>query len=144
MTCGLIMTPDPLTAREGESVGEVATRLIRNHYINLPVVDAGGRFLGMFGITDVFALLLPNLRFMGDDAGELRRRFAEAKSRKVGEAADRDVRVVHPDTPEIEALRLFCEQHTTLAVVERESRKLVGILSYWDAMCALTGLGRES
>lgn len=153
MTCGLIMTPDPLTAREDESVGEVASRLIHNRYINLPVVDAAGRFLGMFGIYDIFALLLPkialaggllpNLRFMGDDAGELRRRFAEAKSRKVGEAADRDVRVVHPDTPEIEALRLFCEQHSTLAVVERETRKLVGILSYWDAMCALTGVRRN-
>ncbi|MBV9063233.1 MAG: CBS domain-containing protein, partial [Alphaproteobacteria bacterium] len=87
--------------------------------------------------------LLPNLRFMGDDAGELRQRFGEIAGRKVGDVADRDVRVVYPDTPQLEALRLFCQQHTTLAVVERGSRKLLGILSYWDAVCALTGMGAD-
>lgn len=152
MTCGLIMTERPLTAGEGETVAEAAARLVAHRYINLPVVDAGGTFLGMFGIYDVFGLvvpkvalaggLIPNLRFMGDDAEDLRARFRDVKERKVGEVADRDVRVVHPDTPEIEALRLFCQQHSTLAVVEPETRKLLGIVSYWDAMTALTGLGR--
>jgi len=117
------------------------------------VVNADGRFLGMFGIYDLFSLiipkvalaggLLPNLRFMGDDAEDLRTRFREIAGRKVGEVADRDVRVLYPDTPQIEALRLFCQQHTTLAVVERETRRLLGIVSYWDAVCALTGMGKN-
>lgn len=153
MTCGAIMTANPLTAREDETVGEAAARLIAHRYINLPVVDGAGTFLGMFGIYDILSQvipkvalaggLLPNLRFMGDDAEELRKRFRDASGRKVGEVADRDARVVHPDTPQVEALRLFCEQHTTLAVVERGTRKLLGIVSYWDAVCALTGQGKN-
>ena len=142
------MTQAPLSVREDETVGAAAAKLIEHRYINLPVVDAGGKFVGMFGIYDLFSLLvpkvalagglLPNLRFMGDDPEDLRSKFREISVRKVGDAAERDVRVLYPDTPQIEALRLFCEQHSTLAVVERDTRKLVGIVSYWDAVCALT------
>ena len=153
MTCGAIMTEAPLTAREDETVGDATRRLIESRYINLPVVDAESRLVGMFGIYDLFSLiiprvalaggLLPNLRFMGDDAEDLRQRFREIAPRKVGEVADRDARVLYPDTPQIEALRLFCQQHTTLAVVERDTRKLLGIVSYWDAVCTLTGMGKN-
>ena len=153
MTCGAMMTANPLTVREDETVGEAAARLIAHRYINLPVVDGAGMFRGMFGIYDIFGQvvpkvalaggLLPNLRFMGDDADELRKRFRDAAGCKVGEVADRNARVVHPETPQIEALRLFCEQHSTLAVVERGTRKLLGIVSYWDAVCAVTGQGKN-
>jgi CBS domain-containing protein len=143
------MTEAPLSVREDESLAAATAKLIEHRYINLPVVNASGKFLGMFGIYDLFSLLvpkvalagglLPNLRFMGDDPEALRTKYREIGARKVGEVAERDVRVLHPDTPQIEALRLFCEQHSTLAVVERDTRKLVGIVSYWDAVCALTG-----
>ncbi|HTK78881.1 MAG TPA: CBS domain-containing protein [Rhizomicrobium sp.] len=148
MTCSALMTKDPLTARESETVGAASEKLIAHHYINLPVVDGAGKFLGMFGIYDLLSLLvprvalagglLPNLRFISDDPRDLRTRYREIRSRLIGEVADREAVVVHPDTPEIEALRLFCRHHTTLAVVERGSRKLVGIMSYWDAIRALT------
>jgi len=88
MTCGAIMTENPLTAHESDTVAEAAARLIEHRYINLPVVDGAGKFLGLFGIYDIFRLviprvalaggILPNLRFMGDDAEEVRARFREA------------------------------------------------------------------
>lgn len=153
MTCAAIMTEAPFIAREEETVGAAVARLIQQRYINLPVVNADGRFLGMFGIYDLFGLvipkvalaggLLPNLRFMGDDAEDLRQRFREVAGRKLGDVANRDARVLYPETPQIEALRLFCQQHTTLAVVERGTRRLLGIVSYWDALCALTGMGKD-
>jgi len=148
MTCSALMTADPLTARETETVGAASAKLIAHHYINLPVVDGAGKFLGMFGIYDLLSLLvprvalagglLPNLRFIGDDPEDLRTRYREIKSRLVGNVADREAIMLYPDTPEIEALRLFCRHHTTLAVVERGTRQLVGIVSYWDAVRALT------
>ena len=153
MTCAAIMTEAPLFVREDETVGTATAKLIEHRYVNLPVVDASGKLVGMFGIYDLFSLLvpkvalagglLPNLRFMGDDPEDLRAKYHEVSVRKVGDAAERDVRVLHPDTPEIEALRLFCEQHSTLPVVERDTRKLVGIVSYWDAVSALTGNGKR-
>ncbi len=147
MTCAAMMTKDPLTARESETVGDAAQKLISHHCINLPVVDDAGKFIGMFGIYDLLCMLvprialagglLPNLRFIGDGPQELRTRYRDVKLRLVGDVADREAAVLHPDTPEIEALRLFCHRHTTLAVVERGTRNLVGIVSYWDAIRSL-------
>ncbi|HEY4112943.1 MAG TPA: CBS domain-containing protein [Rhizomicrobium sp.] len=154
MTCSLMMTSDPRTVPESETVGEAARILVEHRYNNLPVVDANGAFVGMFGIYDLMSLLIPkvalagglmpNLRFMSDNPEELRATFREVSSRPIGEVAERDMPVLHPDTPEIEALRLFCRERTTLPVVERETKKLVGIVSYWDAVRAVTGLSREA
>ena len=149
MTCAAIMTANPLTVKESDSVADAAKALIDHHYINLPVVDGEGRFLGMFGIYDLLGLLvprvalagdlLPNLRFIGDDPKALREKFDTVKSKAVGECCDRQAVTLKPDTPEIEALRLFCRRHTTLAVVEGGTKKLVGIVSYWDAIGAISG-----
>jgi CBS domain-containing protein len=152
MTCSLMMTANPRTALESETVGEAARILVEHRYNNLPVVDADGKFIGMFGIYDLMGLLIPkvalagglmpNLRFMSDNPEELRAKFREVSSRPIGDVAERDMPVLYPDTPEIEALRLFCRERTTLPVVERETRKLVGIVSYWDALRAVTGIAR--
>ena len=65
MTCGAIMTENPLATREDETVGEAAARLIQHRYINLPVVNPEGRFLGMFGIYDLFSLIIPKVALAG-------------------------------------------------------------------------------
>lgn len=153
MTCSLIMTANPHTVPDSETVGEAARILVQHRCNHLPVVDAQGIFIGMFGLYDLMNLLIPkvalagglvpNLRFMGDDPEALRARFRDVRSRAVSEVAERDIPVLHPDTPEIEALRLFCLERTTLPVVERGTKKLVGIVSYWDALRAVTGIRSE-
>jgi len=153
MTCSLIMTKDPLTAPESQTLGEAARLLVEHRCTSLAVVDSGGKFVGMFGLYDLMRLLIPkvalaggltpNLRFMGDDAEELRARFRDVRSRPVGEVAERDMPLLHPDTPEIEALRLFCQERTTLPVVERGTKKLAGVVSYFDALRAVTGTRGE-
>jgi len=150
MTCGLIMTKNPVTVDEGATVGDAAKLLVARHHLNLPVVNAAGRFVGMFGTENLLCQLVPrvalagglvsNLRFMTDDPDDLRKRYREIASRPVGEMADRDAVTVHPDTPEIEALRLFCKNRETIAVVDRETRKLLGVISPSDALRAITGL----
>ena len=154
MDCAAIMTKNPLTVREDETVGCAAEMLIANRYTNLPVVDAKGGYVGMFGIHDLLCLLvprvalagdlLPNLRFLGDDPEQMRRRFADVKARRLGDAADRNAATLAPNTPEVEAIRLFCQKHTSLAVAERETGKVVGIVSYWDAIRAISGAPAEA
>ena len=149
MSSTAIMTANPLTLKESDSVADAARALIEHRYINMPVVDAAGRFLGMFGIYDLLGLLiprvalagdlLPNLRFIGHDGAALREKYATVKAKTVGECCDRQAVTLAPDTPEIEAVRLFCRKHTTLAVVEPGTKKLLGIVSYWDAIAAVSG-----
>jgi len=143
------MTPNPKAVRESETIGRAAQEIVAQHAISVPVVDAEGRLVGLFGIYDLLALLvprvavignlLPNLRFVGDDPGELARNFAALKSSPMRHAVNREAALVYPDMPLIEALRLFGRNHMTIPVVERDSGKLVGMISYWDVARAIMG-----
>ncbi|HEY6579329.1 MAG TPA: CBS domain-containing protein [Rhizomicrobium sp.] len=154
MSCAAIMTKAPLTIPENESVAEATAKLIAHHYTNLPVVDGEGRYAGMFGIYDLLSLLAPrialagnlvsNLRFISDDPEELRRKFQELKNRRVSDVADRNGAKLDPDSPEIEAIRLFCRSHSSIPVVEKGSGKVVGIVSCWDAVRALVGPPKQA
>lgn len=148
MNCIAIMTPDPITVREDESVGEAVGKLVTQHHTGLPVVDESGRYAGMFGLGDLLGLLVPrvalagdlisNLRFIADDPEELRRRFDSVKNRRVREVANRNAVTLDPEASRIEALRLFCRNHDSLAVVEKQSGRVVGMVAPWDAIRALT------
>ena len=48
-----------------------------------------------------------------------------------------DLPVLRPETPVIEAILQFYRNRSTLAVVDPQSRKLLGVLSYWDALAAI-------
>ena len=101
----------------------------------------------MFGIRDLLGLLVPrgalagdlvpNLRFLGDDADALRRKFHAASTLTAGAMADRRAATLHPDMPEIDALRAFAREQSTLAVVARDTGKLVGVVGCSDAIRAL-------
>jgi CBS domain-containing protein len=154
MSCVVVMTKAPPTISDTASVADAAAMLIAHHYTTLPVVDAQGRYAGMFGIRDFLGLLVPrvalagdlmaNLRFVSDDPGELRRKYQDIGDRRVGDLVDRSAPTLEENASEIEAVRLFCRGHTSLPVVEKDSRKLLGIVSCWGAMRALCGLPQEA
>src|SRR5579864_1401930 len=121
MDCEDIMTRNPRAVREDDTIGEVAREIVERNYISLPVIDAEGRLVGIFGIYDLLALLvprvavignlLPNLRFLSDDESELYRKFAGVRASPVRRAVNREAAYVHPDTPLIETIHLFCSSH---------------------------------
>jgi CBS domain-containing protein len=135
--------------REDDTIGMAATEIIEHRCISLPVVDANGRFIGLFGIFDLLALLvprvavignlLPNLQFLSDDDGQMRQKFVDLKHSAVRHAVNREAARVYPDTPLIEAIRLLCRNHLTIPVVEHGTERLVGVISYWDAARSIIG-----
>jgi CBS domain-containing protein len=147
VTCANFMTPDPVTVGEREPIGRAAEVLLGSKLINLPVIGEDGRLVGLFGIYDLLALLvpriavvgdlLPNLRFVGDDIRELRLKYADVRKNPVHRAMNREPVTVYTDTPIIEAVRLFCRNHMTIPVLDRETRRLAGMISYWDAARAV-------
>jgi CBS domain-containing protein len=151
MSCTAIMSKPPITIGEEESVADAAAKLVSNHFTNLPVVDSQERYIGMFGLYDLLSLLVPrvalagdlmsNLRFIADDPEELRRKYRDIRNRRVIEVANRNAPTLDPDSPEVEAIRLFCRNHISLPVVDRESGRVIGIVSCWDAVRATLGVG---
>ena len=149
MSSTAIMKTAPIIIREQESVADAAAKLVSNHFTNLLVVDGQERYVGMFGLHDLLSLLVPrvalagdlmsNLRFIADDPEELRRRYRDIRNRRVGEVANRNAPALDPDSSEVEAIRLFCRNHISVPVVDRESGQVIGIVSCWDAIGAVVG-----
>jgi CBS-domain-containing membrane protein len=151
MRCAAIMNANPVTIRAGDSVAMAAEKLIAQRNTNLAVVDADGRYVGSFSVDDLLGLIVPrvalagglapNLRFIDDNPKRLGERFRTLKGRPVGEVTDRSAAVLAPETPFIEAFRILCRSRVSLPVVEPASRKLVGTVSYWDVVGAITNEG---
>ena len=141
----------PIFLRESDTIGHAAKTIVEHRCISLPVIDEAERFVGLFGIFDLLALLvprvavignlLPNLQFLSDDDDQMRQKFQSLRDSPVKRAVNREAARVHPDTPLIEAIRLLCRSHLIIPVVESGSERLVGLISYWDAARYITGAG---
>lgn len=142
MTCAEIMTPDPMTVRADEPLSRAIEILRDNRYRSVPVVDNDGIMVGQFGIHALLALIVPksamirggtpNLAFINDDFVDLQRRLVEERDQPVGRFAEKDAVTLHPDTALTHVVLSLYNCHNNLPVVERDTGKLVGIVSYWD------------
>ncbi len=153
MSVRAIMTANPLTLRADDSIGHAVELLIANRFILLPVVDADQCYLGDFDVWDVLGLLLPraatldhllpDLKFIGDSLPALQAKLGAMRDQPVGAHARTDLPKLDPDTPVVEAVLLFYRNRSPLPVVDKTSGRLVGVLSYWDALAAVAGKARS-
>lgn len=148
MNVSSIMNPNPVTLPVTETFGG-ALRLMRERRVRvLPVVDANGVYKGTFDFHDIWKTLLPkavllgmdsltDLSFVSDAQDILREKLNEADSRSVGEFLDVPIEPVHPETPVKEAMLLFYQHDGDIPVVDRKTRRLVGLVSPWEIIDAL-------
>lgn len=149
MTVRAIMTADPATLRADDTVGSAVDLLLDRRFILIPVVDSDRRYLGEFDVWDLLGLLLPkaatldglvpDLGFLADDLPALKEKFAALRDQAVGPLARSNLPHLDPDMPVIEALLLFYRHRSALPVVDKSDGRLVGVLSYWDALNAVAG-----
>jgi CBS domain-containing protein len=141
-TASSVMDPHPSVMHADEPITKAIDIVMKNRYRNLPVVDSDGRYQGMFGINCLLRLVIPNaalmdrglesLAFVSDTLRDLRRRLEEFKDQSVSLCMGEEVRVVRPDTPLIETLLIMYRTKSSLPVVDPETGRLVGMISYWD------------
>lgn len=148
MTVGSIMNREPATVPLSENF-ENAFCMLRDRRIeSLPVVDSEGIYKGMFDLTDVWELLLPraillrmqsltDLSFVSDAREALQEKLKEAGPNRIVDYLDANVEAVYPETPVKEAIFLLMEHPGNLPVVDRGSRRLLGIVSPWEILEAL-------
>jgi len=150
MTCRDYMISNPPTLAASTTVGEAVSLLTTQRLFALPVADSTGIYVGLFGVYDVIGLLLPSgtagglipdLGFMADDPGELRDRLAEQAGRPVGPLLRDDLPTLGPQDPIVEALFLLHKHRHPLAVVDAD-RRLVGLMTHWEALAALSSRPR--
>src|SRR5262245_24177437 len=147
MTVRSIMTADPLTLRGDDTVARAAELMLGHRYLILPVVGVDDRYVGVFDMWDLLSLLLPkaatlgelvpDLGFLGDDLPGLRARLDEIGKQPVGPLARPDLPALKPTMSVTEALLLLFRNRSALPVIDEETQRVVGVLSYWDALAAV-------
>jgi CBS domain-containing protein len=147
---GQIMSTDVLTFHTTESVPEAAQALVDRGYDGAPVVDDGGRLVGMLSSADLMLqdsnLHLPTVVAMFGVTVELplsNRRFdrelKKALASTVGELMHDDPVTIRTDASVRDAATLMHDRNVSRLPVVDADGKLVGIVGRGDVLRYLVG-----
>ena len=75
---------------------------------------------------------LETMPYVNTTLEDLRRRLKKAIDFPVTTCLNENVTVVHPDTPIVETLLTIYNSRKNLPVVERDTGRLAGMISYYD------------
>ena len=139
------------TLKDTDTVADATHRMLVHRVSDLPVIDAGGKFVGMFKLDRLLAALLPaaalvgygmpDLSFVPDDLDALRETMRTLDAQPVGDFAVMPDNVVHPDTPPLEIVLQLYRGANNLPVVD--DGRLVGVVSARDVLGVLHGQGKR-
>ena len=143
MTARSVMDPNPVVLHPDDCIRTAAEYVMKNRVRRIPVVDDDGKFLGVFGVNCLLRLVLPNaaimenglesVHFARETLSDLYRRFMENSNTEIALCMDeKDVEVVAPDTPLLESVLVLYRTRASLPVVDPETGKLEGVISYYD------------
>lgn len=148
-----IFTREFESLQDTDAIADAARRMLDHRVSDLPVVDRDGRLVGMLKLDRLLAGLLPaaallgygvpDLSFVTDDLESLRRKAKRIASAKVREYMVKPDPVVHPDTAPVEIVLHLYRGANNLPVVERDTGKLVGMVSARDVLAALQAKGKR-
>lgn len=132
-----------ITVVQATETIDTAIRLIaeKRHHM-LPIVDAQQRYLGEISVHSLLTRILPNaalmargvrgIDFMHESITHLRSKIDQVRHEPVTQALCRDAQIVSPDTPLLQTLLVLYRSRQSVAVVDPESGKLHGMVSYFD------------
>jgi CBS domain-containing protein len=147
MPPAIIFNRDFDALKDTDTVADATRRMLAHRVSDLPVVDATGRFVGMFRLDRLLAALLPaaalvgygmpDLSFVADDLEALCEKMRALDARPVGDFAAMPEHVVHPDTPPLEIVLQLYRGANNLPVVDRNDGRLAGVVSARDVLSVL-------
>jgi CBS domain-containing protein len=137
------MDPNPTVVKPTDLIKTAIGYIMDNRYRNLPVVDDEGHYLGSFGVTCLLKNVLPkaalmkhgltSVPFVQETLADLHNRLHELENHTVAMCMNTEARTVSPDTPLVESLLILYHNRDSLPVVDPDTGKLMGVISYWDA-----------
>jgi CBS domain-containing protein len=138
-----IMVKDVVTAGPEASVKELATIMLERRISGMPVVDGGGRLLGIVSEGDLIRrpeidtdrVKLGWLRLLLSDEARARD-FVKSHGRKAREVMTQPAISVTADAPLAEVVRLM-ERHRIKRLPVVEQGKLVGLVTRTDLLRAV-------
>lgn len=126
-----IMSPDPFVVEVSDSVGGVMNQLAEADVRHLPVVD-NGELVGIVSDRDLRGFI-PTAMLELEHPREVRERLAQP----ISTVMSSNVVSVIPETELSDVVDVMLEQKIgAVPVVEADSSKLIGIVSYADILRA--------
>jgi CBS domain-containing protein len=122
------MTKDPMTVSPGDALKDAIDKLKKGRFRHLPVVDDGGKLIGMLSDRDIRSIR-PSLAFVSTEDAAV-----ELWSISVRQAAVFNPVTIQPDAPVEKAAELMLRWDVGGLPVTAESDQLVGIITYSDLL----------
>jgi acetoin utilization protein AcuB len=114
-----VMTVDPLTIEEDEPISALVDMFLSHHFHGVPVVNSGGRLVGIARDAEVMAMFVAKEPFV-------------VKSATVGDIMHRPPFTISPDaTIQRAATKMFVDG-TRFMVVVGEGQEIKGIVTRID------------
>jgi CBS-domain-containing membrane protein len=142
MNAAEAMDPNPTYLKPDDTIAYAAKCIMDHRYRNLPVVDENHCYVGMFGVNCLLRQVIPravfmpnglrNVSFLHESFADLYQRYDEVKNNPISMCMNQEIRPVYPDTPLTDTLIQLYETRSSIPVIERDSCKLLGMISYWD------------
>jgi len=143
MNATSIMDSNPTVVKSTDMIKTAIGYIMDNRYRNLPVVDDDGHYVGSFGVTCLLKNVLPkaalmkqglrDVSFVQETLVGLHDRVRELETKPVSMCMTTDAETISPDTPLVESLFILYHNRDSLPVVDTDSGKLLGVISYFDA-----------
>lgn len=149
--CRSIMSEPPAVLKPTDSVRFALEEMVKFRLPALPVVDGGGRYLGMLPRSRLIALAMPRVLshedeshplshllqvgFIQDTLVDLQGRLDAVANDPVSGHLDTEVPVLEAETPLMNAMLFLYRQRNILPVVE--DGRLLGIVSVWDVLARI-------
>lgn len=136
------MDPHPTVLHPSDTIGKGVQCIMEHRYRRLPVIDDEGRFTGVFGVNCLLRMVLPKavvmedglrtVPFVRETLSDLHRRLKEVEDDPISLCMHYESAQVSPDTPLLETLLILYQTRASLPVVDTETGKLLGVISYFD------------
>jgi CBS domain-containing protein len=137
-----ILIKDVISIDPDDNAKSALAILFKRQISGLPVIDKGGRLVGMFTEKEVMSYLLPSYiekvgRFIyQEDPKATKRKFSELEHIKVSQIMRKEVVTVMEDTSLAEVARMMLTQKARRIPVLDAAGKVVGIIARPDVLKA--------
>ena len=134
-----VMTERVVAVRKDASFKEMIARMRNAHISAFPVVDQGGKVVGVVSEADMLNKEADQATSPGTIAGLLRFRFHEkAAGVTAGELMSSPAVTIGPDAPVVEAARLMRDRRVKRLPVVNATGHLIGVISRADVLSIFT------
>ena len=143
MTARLLMDPNPIRIHPSDTIGIAARKIMRRRYRSLPVVDDDRVFLGVVKVNHMLGIILPEHAIgLSIEAAteahrelnldDLRENLDRMMNDPITPCIEEESVTIAPEASLIETLLTMYHHERNLPVVDRETGKLEGMISYYD------------